>query len=63
MFGIDSVDITLSGTSTPTTASCCGTAAQAPGMPFKANSLDRGRIARSCLENDADLNLLIQTVG
>ena len=36
MFGIDNVDLTLSGTSTPATASCCGTAAQAPDMPFQA---------------------------
>ena len=36
VFGIDDVDITLSGKSTPTTASCCGSSAQAPGMPFQA---------------------------
>jgi hypothetical protein len=36
VFGIDNVEITLTGTSTPTTTSCCGTAAQAPGMPFQA---------------------------
>src|SRR6202045_3665321 len=36
VFGIDNVDITLSGKSTPTTASCSGTANQAPGMTFQA---------------------------
>ncbi len=34
VFGIDNVDITLSGKSTPTTASCFGTAKQAPGTTF-----------------------------
>ena len=45
MFGIDDVDITLSGTSTQTMASCCGTAAQAPDMPFQATLIRRGLIA------------------
>jgi hypothetical protein len=36
VFGIDNVDITLSGKSTTTTASCFGTANQAPSMPFQA---------------------------
>jgi hypothetical protein len=36
VFGIDNVDITLSGKSTPTTASCSGTAKQAPAMTFQA---------------------------
>ena len=36
VFGIDIVDITLSGKSTPTTASCFGTANQAPDMTFQA---------------------------
>jgi hypothetical protein len=36
MFGIDNVDITLSGKSTPTTASCFGTANQAPGTILQA---------------------------
>jgi hypothetical protein len=36
VFGIDNVDISLSGKSTPTTASCSGTAKQAPGTTFQA---------------------------
>jgi hypothetical protein len=36
VFGIDNVDLTLSGRATPTTASCTGTAAQAPGLTFEA---------------------------
>jgi hypothetical protein len=36
VFGLDNVDITLSGKSTPTTASCSGTANQAPGMTLQA---------------------------
>jgi hypothetical protein len=36
VFGIDNVDITLSGKSTPTTASCFGTANHAPAMTFQA---------------------------
>jgi hypothetical protein len=36
VFGIDYVDITLSGKSTPTTASCFGTADQAPGITLQA---------------------------
>ena len=36
VFGIDNVDITLSGKSTPTTVSCFGTADQAPDTTFQA---------------------------
>ena len=36
VFGIDNVDIALSGKSTPTTASCIGTANQAPDITFQA---------------------------
>ena len=36
VFGIDDVVITLSGKSTPTTASCIGTAIQAPGTSLQA---------------------------
>jgi hypothetical protein len=36
VFGVDNVDITLSGKSTPTIASCFGTANQAPGMTLQA---------------------------
>jgi hypothetical protein len=36
VFGIDNVDITLSGKSTPTTASCFGIAKQAPGTTLQA---------------------------
>ena len=36
VFGIDNVDLTLTGKSTPTTASCTGTANQAPGLNFEA---------------------------
>ena len=36
VFGTENVDITLSGKSTPITASCIGTAAQAPGITFQA---------------------------
>jgi hypothetical protein len=36
IFGTDNVDITLSGKSTPTTASCFGTATQAPRTTFQA---------------------------
>ena len=36
VFGIDNLDITLTGKSTPTTASCFGTANQTPGMTFQA---------------------------
>lgn len=36
VFGIDNVDITLSGKSTTTTASCFGTANQAPDTTFEA---------------------------
>jgi hypothetical protein len=34
--GIDEVSLTLTGKSTPTTASCTGTAEQAPGLAFEA---------------------------
>src|SRR3984893_673825 len=34
--GIDEVNLTLTGKSTPTTASCTGTAEQAPGLSFEA---------------------------
>jgi T3SS negative regulator,GrlR len=34
--GIDEVNLTLTGKSTPTTASCTGTAKQAPGLTFEA---------------------------
>jgi hypothetical protein len=34
--GIDNLDLTLTGKSTPTTASCTGTAKQAPGLTFEA---------------------------
>jgi hypothetical protein len=36
VFGIDNVDLTVTGKSTPTTASCTGTAKQAPGLTFEA---------------------------
>ena len=36
VFGIDNVDLRLSGKSTSTTASCTGTADQAPGLTFEA---------------------------
>jgi hypothetical protein len=36
VFGIDNVDLTLTRKSTPTTASCTGTAKQAPGLTFEA---------------------------
>jgi hypothetical protein len=36
VFGIDNVDLTLVGKSTPTVASCRGTSRQAPGMAFGA---------------------------
>jgi T3SS negative regulator,GrlR len=34
--GIDEVNLTLTGKSTPTTASCTGTAQQAPSLSFEA---------------------------
>jgi hypothetical protein len=34
--GIDDVNLTLTGKSTPTTASCTGVAKQAPGLTFEA---------------------------
>jgi hypothetical protein len=34
--GIDEVNLTLTGKSTPTTSSCIGTAKQAPGLVFEA---------------------------
>ncbi|MEO6783468.1 MAG: hypothetical protein ABI407_18465 [Bradyrhizobium sp.] len=36
VFGIDNVDITLTGKSTATLATCTGTAKQAPGLTFEA---------------------------
>jgi hypothetical protein len=39
VFGIDDVDITLTGRCTGTTASCRGTSRQAPGMTFKATMI------------------------
>jgi hypothetical protein len=36
IFGVDKLDLTLTGKSTPTTASCTGTAKQAPGLTFVA---------------------------
>jgi hypothetical protein len=36
VFGIDNVDLPLTGTSAPTTASCTGTARQAPNLAFEA---------------------------
>jgi hypothetical protein len=36
VFGIDNVDLRLTGKSTPTMASCTGTAEQAPGMTLEA---------------------------
>jgi hypothetical protein len=36
VFDIDNVDLSVSGHSTPTMASCTGTAKQAPGLTFEA---------------------------
>jgi hypothetical protein len=36
VFGIDNVNLMLTGRSTPTTASCTGTAEQAPDLTFEA---------------------------
>jgi T3SS negative regulator,GrlR len=36
VFGVDNVDLELTGKSTATTASCSGTAEQAPGLTFQA---------------------------
>jgi hypothetical protein len=36
VFGIDNFDLTVSGRSTPTMASCTGTAKQAPDLAFEA---------------------------
>jgi hypothetical protein len=36
VFGIDNVDLTVTGKSTPTMASCTGTAQQAPGVALEA---------------------------
>jgi hypothetical protein len=36
VFGIDEIDLTVSGNSMPTVARCTGTAKQAPDMPFEA---------------------------
>jgi hypothetical protein len=41
VFGIDNVDLTLTGKSTPTAASCSGTARQAPDLPFEATLVPR----------------------
>jgi hypothetical protein len=37
VFGVDSVNITLTGNSTDTTAQATGSATQAPGVSFQAN--------------------------
>ena len=42
VFGIDVIDLTVSGKSTPTTASCTGTAKQAPGLTFEATLIRIG---------------------
>lgn len=36
VFGVDAVNITLPGKSSSTSATCAGTAAQAPGLTFQA---------------------------
>ena len=36
VFDMDNVDLMVTGKSTPTTASCTGTAKQAPGLTFEA---------------------------
>jgi hypothetical protein len=36
VFGMDKIDMTLTGKSTPTTASCTGAAKQAPDLTFEA---------------------------
>jgi T3SS negative regulator,GrlR len=36
VFGIDEIDLTLTGKSSPTIATCTGTAEQAPGLTFEA---------------------------
>jgi hypothetical protein len=36
VFGIDEIDLIVTGNSTPTMASCTGTAKQAPGLFFEA---------------------------
>jgi hypothetical protein len=36
VFGIDEVELRLAGKSTGVTASCAGTATQAPDLPFQA---------------------------
>jgi hypothetical protein len=36
VFDMDNVDLTVTGTSTPTTAACTGTAKHAPGLAFDA---------------------------
>jgi hypothetical protein len=50
VFGVDNVDVTLSGKSTPTMASCIGTAIQAPGTslgyPHSDCELNRRTTAR-----------------
>jgi T3SS negative regulator,GrlR len=42
VFGIDNVDLSLTGRSTPTTASCTGIAKQAPGLTFEAALIRMG---------------------
>jgi hypothetical protein len=42
VFGIDNVDLTLTGKFTPTTASCTGTAKQAPDLTFEAALIRMG---------------------
>jgi len=42
VFGIDNVDLTLTGRSTPTTASCIGFAKQAPDLTFEATLIRIG---------------------
>ena len=41
VFEIDNVNLTLTGKSTPTMASCTGTAKQAPGLTFEATLIPR----------------------
>jgi hypothetical protein len=53
VFGIDEVNLTLTGKLTPTTASCTGIAEQAPGLAFEAVLV---RMAPLC--NDASLDPL-----
>ncbi len=50
VFGVDNVDITLSGKSTLTKASCFGTAHQAPGTTLQATLIRIVDHSCSCLE-------------